>query len=341
MQSGISASEELRSTFLTFLSDPSLSALLVTISDEQLVPQTTLPSAGPSFSSVLSALAPHLKPDAPLYVLARQDAAPTSAEAPNLIPITYVPDAAPVRAKMLFASTRLTLTRELGSENFVGGGGVFATSAAELTPAGWAAHEASEAAEKPLTSEEKDLEGLREAEASESAGTGVRRGYSAGRVEINVGEGVVERLSELAGEGTGGGATVQLKINVPTESIELVPDVPSSIALAQLPTSISSAEPRYTFYKHVYTPPESLSPVSAVIFIYTCPSSSSIKERMLYASSRRGVLSLAETESGVAVAKKLEASTPDEISAETIQEEFQPRQETKTGFAKPKRPGRR
>jgi len=35
------------------------------------------------------------------------------------VAITYVPDKAPVRQKMLYASTRLTLTRELGEFLFV------------------------------------------------------------------------------------------------------------------------------------------------------------------------------------------------------------------------------
>ena len=39
----------------------------------------------------------------------------------NLVLITYIPSTSPVRAKTLFASTRMTLFQELGMENFEGG----------------------------------------------------------------------------------------------------------------------------------------------------------------------------------------------------------------------------
>ena len=39
--------------------------------------------------------------------------------------------------------------------------------------------------------------------------------------------------------------------------------------------------------------------------------------------------------------KQLEASSPAEITPEMLGEEFQPRQEQKMGFARPKRPGKR
>lgn len=36
----------------------------------------------------------------------------------SCVAVTYVPDKAPVRQKMLFASTRLTLVRELGMSTY-------------------------------------------------------------------------------------------------------------------------------------------------------------------------------------------------------------------------------
>lgn len=48
---------------------------------------------------------------------------------------TYVPDTAQVRQKMLFASTRLTLVRELGAERFRET--IFVTSKDELTAEGF------------------------------------------------------------------------------------------------------------------------------------------------------------------------------------------------------------
>jgi hypothetical protein len=112
--------------------------------------------------------------------------------------VTYVPDHAPVRQKTLFASTRLTLTRELGSENFTES--VFCTLKEELTEEGWKRHEAHEKQENPLTEEERNLEGIKEAEVLEVGGTGRRGGgYGgpSGGLKMNTEEGVVEALSGL------------------------------------------------------------------------------------------------------------------------------------------------
>ena len=46
---------------------------------------------------------------------------------------------------------------------------------------------------------------------------------------------------------------------------------------------------------------------SPVVFIYTCPSTSKIKERMVYASSRSSIISMAE-QAGLKIAKKVELS---------------------------------
>lgn len=62
---------------------------------------------------------------------------------------------------------------------------------------------------------------------------------------------------------------------------------------------------------------------------------------MLYASSRMGVIAVAEKGAALKIVKKIEASDPDELSPESIEEEFKPKVETKKAFDRPKRPGRR
>jgi len=65
---------------------------------------------------------------------------------------------------------------------------------------------------------------------------------------------------------------------------------------------------------------------------------------MVYASSKRSVLEVARLE-GVEVAKSLEASGPEEVTASMLREEVQPKSDGATagkqGFARPKRPGKR
>lgn len=113
----------------------------------------------------------------------------------------------------------------------------------------------------------------------------------------------------------------------------------STTEISQLSSVISTTEPRYTFfrYDHDYKG-DAQSPV---LFVYTCPSGSKIKERMLYAASSRSAVGLAQTEAGITVAKKIEAGSPDEISQESIDADLHPEVAVKKGFERPKRPGRR
>lgn len=133
MQSGISASPTLHSTFHDYLSNQTLFALLITIANERLEPLETIPfpAETSTFLSSLSTLTQHLTPTRPLYIILRNP----SQQENSLTAITYVPDHAPVRSKTLFASTRLTLVRELGAEKF--SAQVFATEAGDLSAEGW------------------------------------------------------------------------------------------------------------------------------------------------------------------------------------------------------------
>ncbi len=104
------------------------------IHNEQLIPLETIPSASsnsPDFSSDLTHLAGLLKDNEAAYVILRRYPAASD----GYVAVTYVPDSANVRQKMLFASTRLTLVRELGAERFRET--IFVTSKDELTAEGF------------------------------------------------------------------------------------------------------------------------------------------------------------------------------------------------------------
>lgn len=82
---------------------------------------------------------------------------------------------------------------------------------------------------------------------------------------------------------------------MPRETFKLTAS-DSNVGANTVESRISSSAPQYTFYHY----PDS----DAVIFIYTCPFGSSIRERMMYASSRMSALALAE-EQGLKVSKKV------------------------------------
>ena len=91
------------------------------------------------------------------------------------------------------------------------------------------------------------------------------------------------------------GANFEQTVDIPTEKIVLA-DSKSGVEPNSVATHISSSSPRYSFYHY----PGS----DVVIFVYTCPTGSSIKERMLHASSRRNAITVAEQE-GLKIEKKV------------------------------------
>ena len=62
---------------------------------------------------------------------------------------------------------------------------------------------------------------------------------------------------------------------------------------------------------------------------------------MLYAASSRSTVQLAESEAGLAIEKRIEAGSPDDVSQESIDADLHPKVEVKKTFERPKRPGRK
>ena len=314
MQSGITVSKELQHAFNELLSNPSQRGIIAIISSEALTPQHTLPSKSTDFFSDLPALTPLLSTTAAAYIILRR-----YQNAPDgYVAVTYIPDAAPVRQKMLFASTRLTLVRELGTERFRES--LFVTELRELEKEGWEKHDAHGALSAPLTEEEENLKGIKEAEAEAKGGTEGRRLETGGKLSIAASTQAREALGFFsAGEG---GNLLQLvclrsgccgfvekfhayinaqNINVKEETIELVGS--SDTDADGLASAISDTEPRYSFFRYPHQVEGSKQ--SPIVFIYTCPSGSKIKERMVYASTKQHFLAAISSDIGVEIAKKV------------------------------------
>lgn len=361
--------------FSDFASDHDLFSLPVTITTESLTPLPSIPF--PSSSSTFHSTLPHLDtlldPTRPLYLLLRKE--PSK---PDLVAVTYIPSRAPVRQKTLFASTRATLVRELGSEKFVET--VFVTEREEiLDPAQWEERSGSGAAAAGtststlahqsrggvdpglLSVEERELQAVKRAEEEERHGTrgrdlmnnesreaGARTGTGTG-VTMKIADEARSALAQLR-TSSGSGSVVQLGIDISTETVTLLASE-TNVKTDAVPPLIPSNRPSYTFYTVPHGPG-----VSGAIFIYVCPGNSKVKERMVYASSRRGVLHIAEGE-GVKILKTLEAGEPDDLKGRLEDEvralagptegngdESAPGSGTGTprpGFARPKRPGKR
>lgn len=128
----------MQTAFNKLVSNDAERALIVGIQDEQLIPLKTIPSSSPDFSADLTKVVGSLSADEAAYIILRRY--PDASD--GFVAVTYVPDTAKVRQKMLFASTRLTLVRELGTERFRET--LFATRKEELTAEGFKAHDQHE-----------------------------------------------------------------------------------------------------------------------------------------------------------------------------------------------------
>jgi twinfilin-like protein len=322
------ASAELQEALQNLITSTTQRGILATISQEAIVPAAPIPSTHLTFLEDLSNLKDFIKANEALYILLRRNDVLSSPDK-TLVAVTYVPNAAPVRQKMLFAATRLTLVRELGGEHFPES--IFCTEADELTADGWERHVKHTESSNPLTAEEQTLQDIKEAEALESRGTQGQSLAQGGRIAIRADDEISGALRQL-GEG-GSDNLVQLRMDVPTETLKFVSS--SSATADSLASAIDKQEPRFSFYRHS-------DPDSSIMFVSTCPSGAKVRERMLYAASRSNVISLAQNEGGLKVAKRLEATNPEEITAQVIADEFKVEEkEEKKGFAKPKRPGRK
>lgn len=214
-------SEELQEAFSNFTSDTSLFCLPITITSENLTPLPPLPFAsvsdGGEFYSSLPHLSSILQPKTPLYLIFRYGSSSST-----LIALTYIPSNAPVRAKTIFASTRATVVRELGSEKFTTT--VFATEEEEVTSVdawkergvdtdgnviGGGGHGSDGSKisgyrrEDLMGEKERELEAVRRAEEEARSGT-------AGR-DIGIG-GSLQRSSGAAGGG-GGGMNMRMPVD--------------------------------------------------------------------------------------------------------------------------------
>ncbi|KZV84427.1 actin depolymerizing protein [Exidia glandulosa HHB12029] len=296
--SGIQSTPELVSAFSQADSQQAR-FLKVSIRNEQLVLDSTTPKSG-SFTDDLNQLQSLLDDDIPAYILARLDGG-------EWLAISYVPDTARVRDKMLYAASRAALSKSLGGFT----DSLFATSKADLTPDAYTAHRRHMSAASPLSAREAEMERLRAAERAagdESQGTSGRVSHVGKTVGLAWGDGLKQAAQELA-EAQNSKLLI-ISIDTATETMVLASLVDAEVE--DLPKLIPASEPSYAFFAWSHT----LGSESRrdIVFIYSCPSSSPVKHRMVY-SSGVGVAVNEAKQMGIPVAKRVETSDLDDLDA--------------------------
>lgn len=315
-QSGIRVSDSLNKTVSNLPSD--VRALKISIINESLEANGDLKTSG-SFEEDFDRVQSMVEDSEAAYLLIREDDT-------KFVFASFVPDSAKVKDKMTYASTRNTLSRELGSSKF--SSTYFATTKKELTYAAYAKHQHSENAEKPLSEKEKEIRDVKEAEG-EVHNTSTKRAIVSSGVSFPMSESAQEALSVLKTASTS--RMVSLTIDLKKETIELADD--KEVDIDSLEAAIPSDAPRYTFYAYVHE--YEGEGITTQCFIYTCPSSSKVKERMLYSSNRQSVT--------MSVSYKVDLKYESEtLDLEDLKQRIHPAKvSSSAGFSRPKRPGKK
>lgn len=284
-----------------------------------------------------------LVPSEPRYLIVTDDT--HDGENKKFAFILFVPDNAKVRSKMLYASSSSLLQRQLGgASNFTRQ--IYWTEIEEVSAKGWKEHLAHEKLDAPLTREEQSLQDVREKEADQMFGTNARRSHvvaggsihavsaSNGNLPIQLSEEAKLALEKL----TQGPGAIGLQIDSKGETLVLTEKSRTGESVDKnelVETVIDSVNPQYTVFKE--------SSDGNAIFIYTCPTASKVKERMVYAVNRKPASNIVSN-SGIKVEKELEGSSGSDIideivfGAAAVPSHAAP---TKARFSRPKPPGRK
>ncbi|KAF8130456.1 actin depolymerizing protein [Mycena galopus ATCC 62051] len=315
--SGIQVSSELSAAFSRAVDDRQSRFLKVSIQNESLVHDLSVPIRG-SLQEDLAQLQNSqeiLHDDTPAYLLVKLDDPPS-----EWLVIYYVPETAKVRDKMLYASSRASLLKSLGSTLF--SDSIFATSKEDLTPEAYAAHRRHVAAPKPLSASEKEIADARAAER-EAGGLSVYQGSRARTTHMGKTIGIpwaadLEDAVKGLSEGDDS-VLVVATIDMASESLVLHSNSPTEAS--DVGASLPSDGASYAFFAWKHAPSR-----RDIVFIYSCPSETPVKHRMVYASGFNAVFIAAQallTNSPSPLhSRKIETSTPAEIDEAYLRSEL-------------------
>jgi len=323
--SQLPVSDQLEAIFGKARTDGGIRYIKVVIRDEHLIPDGTH-AIGPDLRADFETVSDLLLPKTPCYVLFRLDSQNMTGY--DWLLIAYVPDGSTVKDRMLYASSRDSLKKQLGKPYFVSTD-LYGTEVPEFS---WEAYQ--DTLKKPtsnaiLTPSEMQYHH----EATAEIDHGHTREY-VHSVRFPLSSDAQHALNDLA---TKKHNFVQLSVDGERETIELVDT--KKVKVSSLAGEISTSEPRFTFFRYTHTfKGESLD---SIVFIYSCPEIASVKQRMLYSTVKAVVTGAAE-DARVVVERtgKIEVDDPNEITEEFLVESLHPPVEVKKGFARPMRPGK-
>lgn len=306
--SGISVSADLAAAFRDArASGANVRLLKVSIENEALVLLEQAPVSG-DLESDFASFTSFVKEKEACYLVFRQDA--THPDFGYLWALaSFVPDNCPVRHKMLYASTRDNLKKQLGQPVFTRE--LHATLKSELTFANFEAQGERGSIDDVLTMAEKE----KREEAAQVVHHGATRAGVHG-VDFPFTDGARAQATAFAG---GRINFLQLLLNLDAEVIDV--SEAADIDVGDLSAHVPTDEPRYMVFR--YTHEFEGATVSPTLFVYSCPLSSKIKQRMMPSSCKMACIKQLE-DLGISCEKRLEITDPDDLSEDIVGQTFHP-----------------
>ncbi|EDW97621.1 twinfilin [Drosophila yakuba] len=328
-QTGIRANEQLAKVFGK-AKNGKFRVIKVSIENEQLSCGATAETKKDWERDYDKLIGPLLEKDVPCYILYRLDAKIPLGY--SWLLISWTPDTASIRQKMVYASTKATLKTEFGSAYITEE--LHATTLDECTLEGYRRHKQDFAAPAPLTSREEELKELRKTEVHTEINTNTRH-QTLGGINCPLSEATVAAVQDLV---RGKHDYLQFRIDLEEEQIHV--SRAAKVELADLPKQVPEDHARYHLFLFRHTHEGDY--FESYVFVYSMPGySCSVRERMMYSSCKAPFLDeLAAL--GVEVVKKLEIDSGSELTEAFLQDELHPKKILhRPAFAKPKGPPNR
>nr|CAI5845579.1 unnamed protein product [Callosobruchus analis] len=328
-QTGIKANDELKK-FFAKCKEGKIRYVKISILEEKLVKESYKEVKHSWDKDFEKYVPPLVEENQPCYILFRLDGKDSSGY--EWLFISWCPDTAPVRQKMLYASTKATLKQEFGSSQIKEE--LHATVTSEVTLNGYLKHKKISAEPAPLSMREEELQELRKNEVNTEINIDSKQ-QTLGGVVFPLVDTAKQAISDMK---SGTYNYLQLKIDIESETIHLVSA--EHILLEKLPSKVPSDSGRYHLYNFKHTHEGDY--MESIVFIYSMPGySCPIKERMLY-SSCKNPLTDTITSLGLEIAKKLEIDSGEELTQKNLYDELHPITNLhRPKFAKPKGPANR
>ncbi|CCF60495.1 hypothetical protein KAFR_0K01410 [Kazachstania africana CBS 2517] len=215
--------------------------------------------------------------------------------------ISYVPDSSPVRSKMLYASTKNTLLRQIGTNSI--GKQILATAADEILDLLESAEDITKSPSAILTESEE----IEHQIAEQQRAMRLLQMHPKGRKLVSQTNGSPTALSFDVVTGDSSIQDLLKEANVISFNIDLsneqVQIIKKSTISKPEDLQIVAEHPTYTLYKNG----------ELYYFIYSCPSGSKVKERMVYASNRLGFVKYLQDNEKITFSKIIEIGDSDEL----------------------------